>query len=131
MPAVEHIGRMRYAAPEIIAQTGPQQNQQRSPTVSEAADVWAFGMVAYELLTHERIFPEGVVAADVRQAAFASRFDGGYPWEMGAKGSNDRNSNLKRMRRVVLQCLNRDPNDRPSTQAMVAHWESMLDSITS
>jgi serine/threonine protein kinase len=126
MPAVEHIGRMRYAAPEIIAEVGPRQHRQLRPTVSEAADIWAFGMVAYELLTQERIFPQGATEADVRKAAFLPQAaGGGYPWEEGISGSDARNVKLKALTRIVLQCLMRDQDDRPSTEMLSSQWQKM------
>lgn len=127
MPAVEHMSRMRYASPEIIAQTGPLQNRQRRPDVSEAADIWAFGMVAYELLTQERVFTQASSESDVRKAAFrAPSAGGGYPWESDALSNSERNMQMKGMKQIVLQCLDRDPDNRPSAHDLTAHMESLL-----
>ena len=63
---MQHVSRIRYSAPEIITQ--PQQQQPQMVTVREAEDVWAVGLIGFELLTGERVFAEGASEQEIRAA---------------------------------------------------------------
>lgn len=70
---------LEYAAPEIIAGIKPGVATCASATA--AADMWALGMVAFELLTNEPLFAPGTAPKTIR-AALAGRKP--LPWEDGA-----------------------------------------------
>lgn len=53
-----------FAAPEVVRALEAGKNQMK---VEPSQDVWALGMVAYELLTRSRAFPSGM-AQQVRDS---------------------------------------------------------------
>ena len=87
------LGTAGYMAPE----------QARGKTADRRADVWAFGVVLYEMFTGRRLFA-GETVSDVLAAVLAKEPDlGAVPAEM---------------RTVLERCLRKDPRKR---------WQSMGD----
>ena len=88
--------------------------------------MWALGVVAFELLTNERAFPDGTPPEAILSAL---RGDSPLPWEEGASGADARREKLRGLRRLVLPCLSRDPSQRPSAKSVLASWHSMFDDM--
>jgi len=85
------LGTAAYMAPE----------QARGGAVDKRADIWAFGVVLYEMLTGERLFVEGSVV-DTLSAVMRKEIDlGRLPAEVPP-----------RLRELVRRCLERDPKRR-------------------
>jgi len=82
-----------------------------SPDVDWRTDIYALGCVAYWLLTGHRVFEEGspmqILMDHVQKKPDppSSRVPGGLPPELD---------------RIVLACLEKDPNNRPQTAAELA-----------
>jgi serine/threonine-protein kinase len=82
-----------------------------SPDVDWRTDIYALGCVAYWLLTGHRVFEEGspmqILMDHVQKKPDppSSRVPGGLPAEID---------------RIVLACLEKDPNNRPQTAAELA-----------
>jgi serine/threonine protein kinase len=85
------LGTAAYMAPE----------QARGKTVDRRADIWAFGVVLYEMLTGRRMF-EGETVSDTIAAILTRSPD------YTALPSNTPAS----VRRVLERCLDRDPKQR-------------------
>jgi len=85
------LGTAAYMAPE----------QARGGAVDKRADIWAFGVVLYEMLAGERLFHEGSVvdtlSAVMRKPIDLDRLPADLP---------------RRLRRLVERCLERDPKRR-------------------
>jgi len=85
------LGTAAYMSPE----------QARGKVVDKRADIWAFGVVLFEMLTGERLFKgdetSDVLAAVLRQDIDWTRLPFGTPL---------------RLRRVLNRCLDRDPKTR-------------------
>lgn len=64
-PPISHPSRLCYCAPELIANPALQQDGQKPVPVTSAADIWSIGLVAYELLTQERVFSQGATPEQV------------------------------------------------------------------
>jgi len=85
------LGSAAYMSPE----------QARGKAVDRRADIWAFGVVLYEMLTGRRLFP-GEETTDVLAAVLRQEVGlGGLPAETPA-----------RIRRLLSRCLDRDVKRR-------------------
>jgi serine/threonine protein kinase len=123
VPAVEHMSRLRYSAPEVLQRPGAA--EPGTVRVSCAQDVWAVGLIAFELLTGERAFPETASQEEIQSALL----QGGLPWEAGVPGAEERQAKLRGLRRAVLACLDRNPANRPTAASLLSSWESVFDSM--
>jgi serine/threonine protein kinase len=107
-----------YAAPEVIS---AHEAGAKRMVRERDADVWALGVIAFEMLTGERAFAN----VTTRQAVVDSivgRLP--LPWE------GDRSGKLLRklgvFKRNVLDCLQRDPALRPPIAAVVQSYGSLF-----
>ena len=96
-----------------------------------AVDIWAVGVIAFELLTGERAFPthsmSAVEAASAAQEAIAGRAL--LPWEGSSEATQERLERLRGLRRTVMRCLERDPARRPTAAALVSSWDHTFDNM--
>jgi Tol biopolymer transport system component len=81
------LGTAAYMAPE----------QARGKTVDKRADIWAFGVVLYEMVTGKRLF-EGETISDILAGVL--------------KSEPDLMSVPPQVRRLLKQCLTKDPKKR-------------------
>jgi serine/threonine protein kinase len=123
VPAVEHMSRLRYSAPEVLQRPGAA--EPGTVRVSCAQDVWAVGVIAFELLTGERAFPETALQEEIQSALL----QGELPWEAGVPGAEERQAKFRGLRRAVLACLDRHPANRPTAASLLSSWESVFDSM--
>jgi len=85
------LGTAGYMSPE----------QARGKKVDRRADVWAFGVILYEMLSGERLFP-GETVTDVIAAVVTRDPD----WDRLPADTP------RQMRRVLQRCLQKDPRKR-------------------
>ena len=114
---------LQYASPEVIA---AHQARQAYMEASAASDMWSFGMIAYELLTGERVFHRFEADRDDCTAQLLGHAP--LPWEHEC---ND--ALLKRMRALrksVLSCLSRDPLARPTSEDLLVTWQAVYEGRT-
>ena len=124
-PAVRNTWRLRYCAPEAVADPAFAQDQQPPRPVRGAADIWAIGVIAFELLTQERVFPPEATDESI-MGVLRGR---ALPWEAGVEGQTERCGRLRGLRRAVMACLERDPLKRPSAESLLSSWEHVFDSM--
>jgi serine/threonine-protein kinase len=102
------IGSPAYMAPEQIA---------GDPNIDHRADIYAFGCMGYELVTGEPPFtaenPQRVLAAHLSLK----------PEPIASKRSDVPQS----LAAIIMQCLEKDPRDRPQSTAEIL---SSLESVT-
>lgn len=123
-PLPRSAASLAYTAPEVLVSVGS-----RNPPAALAsaeADMWAVGMLAFELLTGERVFPEGTPTEAIHAAL---RGLVPLPWEDGAENCAQRRETLRSLQRLVLPCLSRDPAQRPSAKAAINSFYSMFDDM--
>jgi serine/threonine protein kinase len=113
---------LAYAAPEVIAAYEAGATTMRA---SEACDVWSVGIVAFELLTGERVLGTAMTKAETLDALSGRT---ALPWE-GAHAEAALKK-LLRLRSAVLQCLSRDPRGRPSAAQLAAALDSIFRTVT-
>src|ERR1019366_4601163 len=87
------------------------------PAIDHRADIYAFGVLAYELLTGQPPFagrtPQNLLAAHVTEAP---------------EGISKRRASLPRaLAALVMRCLEKRPADRPQSAGEIVH---ALDDIT-
>lgn len=101
----------------------------RTIKVDAAVDIWAVGVIAFELLTGQRAFPSGAAAKsnDTVQAALAGRTP--LPWEGDSTATLERLEKLRGLRRSVLKCLERDPAARPTADSLLRSWDHAFDNL--
>jgi serine/threonine protein kinase len=92
-----------------------------------AVDMWALGVVAFELLTRTRAFtPLIETHAQVRDKLLGAT---PLPWEDPATAPELLPS-LRALKRSVLACLARDPTSRPSSREVLGSWNGLLEAET-
>lgn len=92
-------GSLQYAAPELFNAVGP--------VFSPAADIWAFGVVIYALLTAQLPFNEGL---DAKTTAKIQR--GEWDAELIRSADAVKEGGLDEALELLKGCLEMDPNKR-------------------
>jgi serine/threonine protein kinase len=113
-----------YAPPEVVHAV---EAKDKTVRADPAVDMWAIGVIAFELLTRARIFPPNLTKQQVRDQ-IAGRAD--LPWEDPARRA-DSIRQLRILKRTVLACLARDPKDRPTADRLLRSWNRLFDTFTS
>ena len=114
---------LKYAAPEVVHEL---EAGSRTIHVDSAVDIWAVGVIAFELLTGERAF-SSVEANSAAQDAIAGRIL--LPWEGPSEATQQRLEKLRGLRRTVMRCLERDPARRPTAAALTSSWDHTFDNM--
>ena len=114
---------LTYAPPETVA---AHEAGQRTIISDAAADMWALGIISFELLAMRRAFPRTLGRAAVT-AQLAGRAP--LPWEEGNFELRPV-PELRILRRSVLACLARDAAQRPTSAELLAMWNNLFDAVT-
>eukprot|EP00892_Ulva_mutabilis_P005772 jgi/Ulvmu1/3567/UM167_0001.1 len=119
---------LKYAAPEVVHAL---EAGSKTIHVDAAVDMWAVGVIAFELLTGERAFPTHNMSAAESEQAAQDAIAGRAPllWEGPSDATRERLEKLRGMRRTVLRCLDRDPVKRPTAAALVQSWDHTFDNM--
>jgi serine/threonine protein kinase len=106
---------LNYASPEVVS--GAKAGATNSCT-TPVADIWALGVMAFELMLLKRAFPPSMSEREIRRRITTP---GALPWEQQDPVG------LEMLRQSVLQCLDRDPEKRPTATELVESWTNLLD----
>jgi serine/threonine protein kinase len=112
---------LKYAAPEAIKAL---HLGQRTIMSDPAVDMWALGVISYELLMGKAVFPRGTKADTISACLSGST---PLPWET-AQLRQRRLPELRFLRRSIMSCLQRDPLHRPTSQQLLQTWNNLFDS---
>lgn len=96
--------------------------------VAEAADMWALGLIAFELLAGVPAFqmlPESYI-----MECLCGRQPRPLLWEEVGPDSAARLAKLGVLNRTVPACLQRDPSRRPTAGQLRLSWERVFDQQT-
>jgi serine/threonine protein kinase len=98
---------LSYAPPETLRtlQVGA-----RTTTSDPAVDMWALGVIAYELLTRRRAFASDIATDEIKARILGHS---PLPWETSDLRKRDV-PELRMLKRTVLACLDRDQSRRPT-----------------
>jgi hypothetical protein len=114
---------LTYAAPEAIK---AYEASQWSVICDAAVDMWALGLIAYELLFSRRVFNRSLSRTDIQDQLMGRA---PLPWEnpdLSFKPVRE----LRILRRSVLACLSRDPRQRPTSTELLRMWNNLFDAVT-
>jgi serine/threonine protein kinase len=125
-PLPNNITSLPYTAPEIILSARHVTGTGPCALASAAADMWALGIIAFELLTNTSVFPVGSAPEDIR-AALSGQTP--LPWEEGVEGAEEQRKKLRGLRRIVMPCLDRDPSKRPAAEQVLQSWWHLFDEM--
>jgi serine/threonine protein kinase len=101
--------------------------------VSGAHDIWALGIIAYELLTGMRVFEERNSSAGNFSDSADDRIrqqlvgEARLPWEDPRTRSFLQK--LHQMKRSVMLCLSRNPKERPNSEWLLDMWNEVFEDM--
>ncbi|NJR43899.1 MAG: hypothetical protein HC767_15805 [Akkermansiaceae bacterium] len=104
---------LAYAPPEVVHLI---QDGEQKMVADKSTDMWALGVIAFEMLTKSRVFSTATSSPEqaMRQLCGLDPL----PWEDGAEGAEEKLQMLKGLRPAVLRCLARDPKARPTASGV-------------
>jgi serine/threonine protein kinase len=96
----------------------------RTIVADPAVDMWALGVIAYEMLTQQRAFGPQASAEEMiaRMAGEAL-----LPWEDPSPAAQAKLSELRGLKRMVMLCLDRNPAQRPTSEYVLHSWNQLFD----
>jgi serine/threonine protein kinase len=111
---------LAYSPPEAL-----QALQEGAVTVTAdaAADMWAIGVIAYELITRSPAFPRSWSRPQLLQAALGGL---AYPWEERVRSFRNL-PELRALCGVVRACLSRDSAQRPTAPQLQTALSGLFD----
>jgi serine/threonine protein kinase len=111
-----------YAPPEIVR---AHLAKERATVAVASTDMWALGVVAFEMLTKQRTF----AYASAQEMISRTAGPGPLPGEDPAAEAQARLCELRGLKRAILLCIDRDPAKRPTSQALLQSWNHMFESV--
>ena len=97
------------------------------PNLNTLEVMQALGIIAFELLTGTRVFPPfNNCREEIAETLLGDHL---LPWEQES-AERDLLPRLRALKRSVLACLERDPNQRPTSAEVLGKWHSLLETET-
>jgi serine/threonine protein kinase len=109
-----------YAAPEIFEAL---EASAQTMTADGATDIWALGVMAFELLAKTSAFPADCDWDELKAMLLGKA---PLPWEEGG-AKHGAVKELRGLQKTIEKCLKRDPKDRPTATELITVWTRMFD----
>ena len=103
-----------YSSPEVAL---AREAGATTVEASEAADMWALGLISFELLTGSPVLSGAMMERETMTDLLCGRLP--LPWE-------ERRS-LAGLKSAVMACLQRDPTRRPSAAGVRQSWRRLFE----
>jgi serine/threonine protein kinase len=111
---------LKYAPPEVVK---AYEARESIIMVDASMDMWSFGLMAFEMLTEEPVFPPYTSTEDVCAQVSGRKL---LPWE-DPETADEKLKKLRMLRRSLVKCLSRDPVERPTSSELLAAWNHLFD----
>lgn len=112
---------IRWTPPEIQK---ARDRKQETMQASSAADIWAFGVMGYEILTEKSAFAPGMPRGAIRRMLIGRA---PLPWEDHANSSDLTDDIVDdELKGIILSCLARKPEIRPTAEALALTLQKLL-----
>jgi serine/threonine protein kinase len=111
----------QYVAPEVLTAF---KSEAAEYTVTGAEDMWALGIIAFELLTDQSAFL-GMTSEEIEAQILGHEV---APWEAPSRTTRER---MRGFGKSVMKCLNRDPTQRPTALQVLQSWDRIFDTMKS
>lgn len=113
---------LAYTPPEVAVES---EKLVEYVVATEAADMWALGVVAYQLLTGAAVLqPYRTTKVGILECLAGRK---ALPWEVEGWAKSSERKALGGLKGGVMACLQRDPRQRPVAASVRQSWSRLFE----
>ena len=114
-----------YSSPEVAL---AREAGATTVEASEAADMWALGLISFELLTGSAVLSGPMIPREDIMDRLCGRLP--LPWEEEGWETAETRRSLAGLKSAVMACLQRDPAQRPTAAGVRQSWRRLFEHET-